>query len=826
MLAIAGGPFVLPVLGLRMADLLFVIPLILLPYGTSMAIGAARRRPERRLAWWAYAAACGTATAASLLGLIEALGGGNERLAFYGGFVSSAFLVVGGALLARDARRTVGPLGLVDPILVAGVAVAAVVYVVVIPCLVGGDPVLTAVVIVDLVAFLLAAIGASSPAPTPVKAWLIGALAVVAMADGLIAADAAGLVYVSSGVVPVLWAVAGWCFAVAAGRERVPQPREDDLPAEPSRRSTYAKVLLPLSAIVAYPVITGGAALAGGSWVGPVLFFGPLFVISTVFAFARQAILLVEHRSAAAREGRLHAEAVRRNAELEALTGLASTMTEVLEERPVVARGLEALRVAAGTSSSALHLVRADGGLYLAATTGRWATDKEWAPAPRAIETETFLQRRGRRHIARVPLCVRGRPLGVVTLVRPERLGSFEGELDLLRLLIDQLAVALQNARDYREKLEAAIRDPLTGLYNRRFFYEAFAKEVAVHERYGVDAALVLFDIDDFKSINDSFGHAAGDEVLQEVARIVGQLVRPSDTFARVGGEEFAVLMPQTGQLDALLVAERVRTGVARHPILEGRPVTLSGGVAAMPQDGTTREEVERRADQALYWAKRNGKNMCAVASDALAADSESGSDGMLSHLHAVVTMLDADGTHLLTRDHSENVASHAVAVSQLLGLDGDRIVKVRRAAFLHDIGDVAVPDAILAKPGPLTDDELEVVRLHPCVGANMLSHAGLADESTWVRAHHERVDGGGYPDGLAGDAIPLEARIVGVADSFEAMTSDRPYRRGLPVAEAIAELRRCAGTQFDPVVVDALATLVESDHMSGLALREPAEPA
>jgi diguanylate cyclase (GGDEF)-like protein len=494
----------------------------------------------------------------------------------------------------------------------------------------------------------------------------------------------------------------------------------------------------------------------------------------------------------------------------------------VLEERPVVERGLEALRLAARTSSSALHLLTADGRLDLAATTGAWGSDREWAAPPAALPSGPTVDRRGRRHVAHLPLIARGRQLGLVTLVRPQREGPLHVEFELLRLLVDQLAVALQNARDYREKLEAAIRDPLTGLYNRRFFYEAFGKEIARHERYGAGAALVLFDVDDFKSINDTYGHASGDEVLQEVGRLLDRLVRPADTFARLGGEEFGLLMPETGQLDALLVAERLRTAVARQAIIDGRPVTLSGGVAAMPRDGTTREQLERSADQALYWAKRNGKNLCAVASEAIAAEGQAGHEGMLAHLHGVVAGIDAE--HLHTRDHSENVASYAVAVGQALGLDADRIVRVRRAAFLHDVGKVAVPDGILAKAGPLTDAEYDLVKLHPAVGATMLRHAGLHDESPWVRAHHERLDGTGYPDGLVADEIPLEARIIFVADSFEAMTSDRPYRRGVPVEDALDELRRCAGTQFDPVVVEALAGLVEDDRLAVLALRD-AEP-
>ena len=185
------------------------------------------------------------------------------------------------------------------------------------------------------------------------------------------------------------------------------------------------------------------------------------------------------------------------------------------------------------------------------------------------------------------------------------------------------------------------------------------------------------------------------------------------------------------------------------------------------------------------------------------------------------VSMIDAQ--HLQTRDHSENVAAYAVALGRACGLDGDRVVQLRMAALFHDIGKVGVSSHILNKEGPLTPAEIAEIQSHPAVGATLLSHAGLHDESFWIRCHHEWVDGHGYPSGLAGDEIPLESRIILAADAFEAMTSDRPYSPGVPVEDALAELRRCAGTQFDPMVVEALADLVERRELAVLALRNAA---
>jgi putative nucleotidyltransferase with HDIG domain len=262
---------------------------------------------------------------------------------------------------------------------------------------------------------------------------------------------------------------------------------------------------------------------------------------------------------------------------------------------------------------------------------------------------------------------------------------------------------------------------------------------------------------------------------------------------------------------------------VSRHKILGDRRVTLSGGVASCPQDAHERAELERKADAALYWCKRNGKNLCAVAGEMTTSEDGTG-DTTLAHLYALVETIDAQ--HLHTRDHSENVAAYAVAVGQVLGLEPDRIVRLRRAGFLHDVGKVAVRGHILEKPGALDDAEWLEMRLHPTVGAAMLQHAGLTEEASWVRHHHERIDGGGYPDRLPGSEIPFEAKILFVADSFEAMTSDRPYREGMEVEDALAELERCAGTQFDPDVVEALVGLVRRGDLAVLSMRGETVPA
>jgi diguanylate cyclase (GGDEF)-like protein/putative nucleotidyltransferase with HDIG domain len=509
---------------------------------------------------------------------------------------------------------------------------------------------------------------------------------------------------------------------------------------------------------------------------------------------------------------------VRRNKELEALTTLAATLTETLEEEPVVERGLAALRLASRASSIALHVL-GDDGLTLRAAAGDWGTDSHWVTRDSSLDWRPGVLTVGGRQIVRLSVSARGNDIGLVTLVRRDDDPVTASEMGLLRLLVDQVAIAVQNARDYRDRLEQAIRDPLTGLLNRRFVYEAFAGEVERCERYGTTGSIVLLDVDDFKQVNDTLGHTAGDGVLCEIGRIAAQTIRGADIFARVGGEEFALLLPETSQLEALIVAERLRRAVASAAILADRTVTISAGIATWPEDGTQLEELEGKADRALYWAKRNGKNLCAVATEVVVSEGADSRDEMLAHLHALVATIDAQ--HLNTRDHSQNVAAYAAAIGERIGLTRERIVLLRRAALFHDIGKVAVRGEVLNKASALTDAEFEEIKVHTVVGGAMLKHSGFELEADWVRHHHERLDGRGYPDGLAGDDIPLEARIIFVADAFEAMTSDRPYHDGIPVRDAVQELRRCTGSQFEPRIVDALVELLELGELPVLALRE-----
>lgn len=361
---------------------------------------------------------------------------------------------------------------------------------------------------------------------------------------------------------------------------------------------------------------------------------------------------------------------------------------------------------------------------------------------------------------------------------------------------------------------DAARTDPLTTLSNRRGFRELLDLDLERARRSEVEVTVLVGDLDRFKEVNDRSGHQVGDAALQRAARVLSEGKRQIDSAARVGGEEFALILPDTSQDGAFVVAERLRCALREEFAEDSVPITISFGLATYPRHGETAASLLRAADEALYAAKDSGRNRTVRHSPLLRELARAGGGaGDIEGERFLAVMLDlAEAVDLRFSGfarHSETVGRYAEMMARELGLSERRVNRVRLAGMLHDIGKVGVPDGILRKPGPLTEEELVVVRRHPELGVQILEHPSLADVRAWVGAHHERPDGLGYPLGISGDALPLEARIVAVADAYEAMTSDRSYRDSIGHAGARAELRRCAGSQFDPRVVDAfLATL------------------
>ena len=376
-------------------------------------------------------------------------------------------------------------------------------------------------------------------------------------------------------------------------------------------------------------------------------------------------------------------------------------------------------------------------------------------------------------------------------------------------------AESLEEAR--READHLARTDALTGVFNRRHLNEQLAAALTRAAAGERPPALLLLDVDHFKRINDAYGHAVGDAVLVAVARRVANSVRTTDVAARWGGEEFCVLLEGVHEDDALHeVAEGVRLRIEAAPIeVEGVEiaVTVSVGAARATAGLLGADDLVDAADRALYAAKRRGRNQTRLYSEWLFDDfvAEDPEAIRIAEALALTASL-REGTSSL---HPIQVADLAMRTAEQLGSPSPVVLRCRLGGWLHDVGKVAIPDGILAKPGPLDAAELEVMQRHPEIGAEIIQRvAGLKEAVRAVRHHHEHWDGSGYPQGLAGEDIPIEARIVAAADAYSTLTSDGTYRRALDRTDALRELERLAGTQLDPLVVPALVRILTEDRI------------
>jgi diguanylate cyclase (GGDEF)-like protein/putative nucleotidyltransferase with HDIG domain len=395
-------------------------------------------------------------------------------------------------------------------------------------------------------------------------------------------------------------------------------------------------------------------------------------------------------------------------------------------------------------------------------------------------------------------------------------------------LLVAAILIIVMRARVERliaQLYDAARTDPLTKLSNRRGFREMLDLELERARRGKANMTVLLADLDHFKDVNDRSGHHVGDAALQRIARLLTEGKRRVDMAARVGGEEFALILPDTAADGAYALAEGLRCAVREEFAQDSVALTISIGLATYPQHGETAASLLRAADEALYGAKDSGRNRTVGHSPALRALMRTG-EGDTSKVEGerfLAVALDlAEAVDLRfsgSARHCETVGRYAEMMARELGLSEQRVGRVRLAGMLHDIGKVAVPDRILRKQGPLDEDELAVIRRHPELGAQILEHPSLADVRAWVSAHHERPDGRGYPLGVSGEELTLEARILAVADAYEAMTSDRSYRDSIGHAAAQAELERCAGSQFDARVVHAFLAALARERQRSMML-------
>jgi diguanylate cyclase (GGDEF)-like protein/putative nucleotidyltransferase with HDIG domain len=364
---------------------------------------------------------------------------------------------------------------------------------------------------------------------------------------------------------------------------------------------------------------------------------------------------------------------------------------------------------------------------------------------------------------------------------------------------------------------DAARTDSLTSLLNRRGFEELFETELERARRSGRPLSVIVGDLDAFKAVNDRFGHAAGDRALERLSGILQAVKRRIDTAARIGGEEFAVIAPDTDHHAAYILAERMRREVRDSFATEPFPLTISLGIATFPRHGATAESLIGGADEALYAAKKLGRDRTVVYNPELAESllAATGQPAPRAERHSTTVLALAEVIDIRdegTAEHSATVGRYAGAIARELGLGADLVERVRFGGIVHDVGKIGIPDSVLRKPGWLSEEDWREMRRHPEIGARILRGASLDDIGEWVLAHHERPDGEGYPHGLSGEDIPLEARILAVADAYEAMTSDRVYRPALTTQSAREELLRCAGTQFDTRVVDAFLAVLDRE--------------
>jgi diguanylate cyclase (GGDEF)-like protein len=397
-------------------------------------------------------------------------------------------------------------------------------------------------------------------------------------------------------------------------------------------------------------------------------------------------------------------------------------------------------------------------------------------------------------------------------------------DIEMVMNMARQASVVIENAQLYAQAKERANTDELTGLFNHRYFHQRMDEEIARSARFGEIFSLLTIDLDFFKTYNDVHGHLYGDKILRIVAEHIKNNIRGIDLAFRYGGDEFSVILPQVSTDNAVKVAERIRLSFANELDTKGMPVSCSIGVAGWPTDGVMREEVIQASDAALYFAKQNGKNQVRIASEvdmSTRKSKEGAADTnivVINTIYALAATVDAKDHY--TYGHSKKVSKYASEIATALGYSKEKIATIRTSGLLHDIGKIGVSDAILGKRGSLDENEWEPIHAHPGMGASIIKNVeSLRGCLPGIQYHHERYDGRGYPTGLKGDSIPLDARILAVADSFDAMTSERPYRKETRTQEeALEELIRNAGTQFDPVVVQIFVRLMTATIVSELA--------
>jgi len=457
------------------------------------------------------------------------------------------------------------------------------------------------------------------------------------------------------------------------------------------------------------------------------------------------------------------------------------------------------------------------------------------------------------RAVLCIPITYGEMLLGVLNIENRNENAFSPQDVLILNTLADLLATALHNAFVFQKLQQQSITDGLTGIKTRRFFWEALSAEWKRASRSGRPFSVVLIDLDKFKEVNDTMGHFEGDLVLARVGRLLEQKSRQSNVVARYGGDEFIVLMPETGAEQAQVLAERLRQWLASDPTLSEHHITGSFGVASFPMHGFSVEDIIRVADAGMYVSKRSGGNLVSTAQEFVEGQDFARQRQQLSayiegflqrersgpeQLEELTTTLRklcgeesdcnlpllkesieslsraAESRELCTAGHGDLVARYAEVIARGLGLSSEETADLVYAARVHDVGKIFVPDHILNKPGPLTDDEFLQVKMHAHVGAEVVGTIPHSDHMREaVEHHHQRFDGSGYPDGLRGEEIPLWARIIALTDAYANLVTEQSFSAARTPDQALDELAHMSGTRFDGMLVRVLLRGLKAEH-------------